>query len=188
LKNREDLILWKPQREFIQKLKALLVLRERMVKMKTQLEVPINESREFISSSIQKEVIKRCLRSAKSLQNDIDNIEKSISKLIQEDQRVRQQFDLITSVPGVGKITALNVIISTGEFTRIRDAKKFACYAGVAPFEHSSGSSIRGKTRVSKMANMTLKKFLHLGAMAAIQSCPELKDYYHRNVEAGKTK
>jgi transposase len=97
-----------------------------------------------------------------SLYKMIDNIEKSISKLIQEDQRVRQQFDLITSVPGVGKITALNVIISTGEFTRIRDAKKFACYAGVAPFEHSSGSSIRGKTRVSKMANMTLKKFLPL--------------------------
>jgi transposase len=188
LKNREDLIFWRPQRESIQRLKALLVLRERMVKMKTQLEVPINESQEFISSSIQKEMVKRCLKSIKALQRDIDDVEKSISKLVQDDQQIYQQYKLITSVPGIGKITALNVIVSTGEFARINEAKKFACYAGVAPFEHSSGSSIRGKTRVSKMANMTLKKLLHMAAMSAIQCCEELKIYYKRKLAVGKNK
>ena len=66
-----------------------------------------------------------------------------------------------SSVPGVGMITALNVIVATDEFEKISEVKKFACYAGVAPFEHTSGTSIRGKTRVSKLANMTLKKLLH---------------------------
>jgi transposase len=178
MKNREELIFWKPQRESIQRLQALLVLRERLVKMRTQLQVPINESKEFISSSLQTEIIKHSSKSIKALENDIDGIEESISKLIEADQQVSEQC----------KITALNIIITTGEFKRIQEAKKFACYAGVAPFEYSSGSSIRGKTHVSKMANMTLKKLLHLAAMSAIQCNEELKTFYKRKVESGKNK
>jgi transposase len=188
LKHLEELVLWKPQRESIQRLKALLVLRERMIKMKTQLEVPITESQEFVSSQIQKDIVKHCLKSIKALQQEIKRIEKSMSEVIQEDQQLTEQYKLVTSVPGIGKITALNVIITTGEFTKIKEAKKFACYAGVAPFEHSSGSSIRGKTRVSQMANMTLKKLLHLAAMSAIQCCDELKLFYQRKVQLGKNK
>jgi transposase len=62
---------------------------------------------------------------------------------LKEDAQLDHQYQLATSVTGIGKITALNMIVSTGEFTRIQQAKKFACYSGVAPFEHSSGSSIR---------------------------------------------
>lgn len=187
-KNREELCLWKPQRESIQRLKSLLTLRERFVKMKTQLEVPMNESQEFIASSIQKDTIRHCIKTIKALKSDIESVEESIAKLVREDQQIAEQFKIVTSVPGIGKITGLNVIISTGEFTRIREAKKFSCYSGVAPFEHSSGSSIRGKTRVSKMANMTLKRLFHLAAMSAIQCCDELKAFYNRKIALGKNK
>ena len=70
----------------------------------------------------------------------------------------------------------------------IPEAKKFACYVGVAPFEHTSGTSVRGKTKVSKMANMTLKKLLHMAAMSAIQCNEELKVFYQRKVAEGKNK
>jgi transposase len=188
LKNRENLTFWRPQRHCIQKLKALLATRERLVKVKVQLEVPLRECEEFIEPSIRKEMIRYCQRTLNSVQGDIDKIELAIEQVVKEDYQLNEQCTLATSVPGIGKITALNVIISTGEFTRITEAKKFACYAGVAPFEHTSGSSIRGKTRVSKMANMTLKKLLHLAAMSAIQCCEELKTFYHRKVAAGKNK
>jgi len=122
------------------------------------------------------------------LENDIEAIEKRIQEFIKEDDQLQQQYRIITSVPGIGKITALNVIVSTGEFSRINDPKKFACFTGVAPFEHTSGTSVRGRTRVSKMANMTLKRLLHLAAMSAIQYCDELKAFYKRKVEAGKNK
>lgn len=187
-KNQHDLSLWKPQRESIQKLKGMLVLRERLMKAKVQLEVPLVEAQEFIIPSLQKEILKHSSKSIDTINRDIACLEKSIAKLVKEDQQIAQQYKLASSVPGVGKITALNVIVSTGEFTRITEAKKFACYAGVAPFEHISGSSIRGKTRVSKMANMTLKRLFHMGAMTAIQHCPELSYYYHRKVDAGKNK
>lgn len=188
LRHRENLRFWQPQRDCIQQLKALLVLRERMVKMKVQLEVPLYECVEFVASSIFKQILVHSQRTIRALQIDIERIEKAIAKLVAADQQLSQQCRFATSVPGVGKITALNIIIATHEFSRIKDAKKFACYAGVAPFEHTSGSSIRGKTRVSKMANMTLKKLLHLAAMSAIQCSDELKIFYKRKVDSGKNK
>ena len=187
-RNWENLTFWKPQRHCIQKLKALLTTRERLVKIKVQLEVPLTECEEFIEPSIRKEMIRHCQKTLNSVQTDIDRIEQAIEQLVKEDSHLNEQCTLATSVPGIGKITALNMIISTAEFTRIREAKKFACYAGVAPFEHSSGSSVRGKTRVSKMANMTLKRLLHLAAMSAIQCCHELKAFYQRKVAVGKNK
>lgn len=187
-KNRQELRFWKPQRTIIQKLKAFLVLRERLVKMKVQMETPINEGQEYIEESIRKDLVKSCRSSIQALTKDISKVEKEINALVEQDIQVKEQFQLAVSVPGIGKITALNVIVSSGEFQRISEAKKFACYAGIAPFEHKSGSSIRGKTRVSKMANMTLKKLLHLAAMSAIQSCQELKAFYQRKVAEGKNK
>lgn len=188
LKNSETLRFWQPQRSSVQRLKALLALRERLVKVKVQLEVPVSESAEFVASSILKQTLTNCHRTLKALQSDIQRIEKAIEVLVSTDQQLSQQCRLATSVPGIGKITALNIIISTQEFSRIQDAKKFACYAGIAPFEHTSGSSIRGKTRVSKMANMTLKKLLHLAAMSAVQSNDELRIFYKRKVDSGKNK
>jgi len=187
-KNRQELKLWKAQRPVLQKLKALLCARERLIKVRVQIEVPINESGEFIDEQIQKTLVKTCQSTLKALKKDILRIEGEINCLVKEDPSLSHQTKLATSVPGVGKITALNVILTTGEFERITDVKQFACYAGVAPFEHSSGSSVRGKTRVSKMANMTLKKLLHMAAMSAIQCNEELKIYYERKVSTGKNK
>jgi len=187
-KNRENLTFWKPQKSSIQKLKVLLVTRERLIKAKIQLGVPINESEAFLDASIQKEMHRNCRHTLKALEKDIDKINQAIDELVKIDQQVAEQFHFATSVPGIGKITALNVIIATDLFTQITEAKKFACYSGIAPFEHSSGSSIRGKTRVSHMANMTLKKLLHLAAISAIQHCDELKAFYKRKVEEGKNK
>lgn len=187
-KNRQELKFWRPQRVAVQKIKALLATRERLVSIKVQLEVPICESEEFIEESIRKQMIKHCQKTLKAISADIDKIEDEIATLVKEDEQLNTQMQWATSVPGVGKITALNMIISTGEFERISQSKKFACYSGVAPFKHTSGTSIRGKTRVSKLANMTMKKLLHLAAMSAIQCCAELKAFYQRKVAEGKNK
>ena len=187
-KNRQDLKFWHPQRMVIQKLKAMLVVRERLIKVKNELLVPIAESNEFVEESIIKMMAAGCKHTIKTLERDITKTEEMIAKLVKDDAELKHQHKIATSVTGIGDITALNMIITTGEFKAIQEAKKFACYAGVAPFEHSSGSSIRGKTRVSKMANMTIKKLLHLAAMTAVQYDDELSAYYQRKVTQGKNK
>lgn len=187
-KNQGNLAFWKPQRLCVQKLKALLATRERLLKVKVQLEVPLKECEEFIDPLIRKGMVSHCKKTLNAVQTDIERIEQAIEQVVKEDSQLSEQCTLATSVPGIGTITALNMIVATSEFKRIAEAKKFACYAGVAPFEHTSGSSIRGRTRVSKMANMTLKKLLHLAAMSAIQYCEELKAFYQRKIAAGKNK
>ena len=66
---------------------------------------------------------------------------------------LKNQFELIKSVPGVGDKTAIYMLIVTRGFTAFNNARKFACYAGTAPFEYSSGSSIKGRTKVNHMAD-----------------------------------
>ena len=77
----------------------------------------------------------------------------AIETIIDEDPSLKQNFDLLQSIKGVGKIIALTTIIKTHNFTRFANARKFACYCGTAPFEHSSGTSIRKKSRVSHLAD-----------------------------------
>lgn len=187
-KNRENLRLWEPAREIIQRVRALLTVRERLVKMKVQLSVPLKECCDFVSPSIRKMIDKSTALTRKSLAKDIARTDQEIQTLVRSDHDLQTQYNQVTSVPGIGPITALHVIISTGEFKRISEPKKFACYSGIAPFEHSSGSSIRGKTRVSKMANMGVKKLLHLAAVAAVRHTGELQNYYERKLADGKNK
>ena len=187
-KNREELKFWRPQRSVIQKLQALLSLRDRLIKTKMQLETPIQESVGFIEPEIIKSLKGSSKATLKALDKDLAHLEKEINDLIRNDENLQQQFRQATSVPGIGKVTALHMIVATGEFERIKESKQFACYSGVAPFEHRSGSSIRGRTRVSKMANMTMKRLLHMAAMSAIQCCEEIKAFYQRKVAEGKNK
>ena len=185
-KNHAELKFWKPKREVIQKLKALLVVRDRLIMAKMQFEVPVMESKEFISKSISILAAKNCQSTLKALKNDIRKVDQEISKLIKHDIGLSAQMKLATSVTGIGTIIAANMIITTNEFKDIREHKKYACYSGIAPFEHRSGKSIWGKTRVSHMANKRMKTLLHLGARSAIQHSPELKQYYHRKRAEGK--
>jgi transposase len=187
-KNLQELVFWRPQRLVIQKMQALLSLRQRLLKTKVQLEVPLRESVGFLDESIAKE-LRQCNRAPlTSIKKSLKQVEEMLHRIVLNDSCVATQVEQITSVPGLGIITAANMIVATGEFTRIKESKKFACYAGVAPFEYSSGSSVRGRTRVSNLANMNIKTLLHLSAMAAIKSNYEIRDFYQRKVAQGKNK
>jgi len=188
IKNRQDLVFWKPQRLTLQKIQTLLSLRERFIKTKVQLEVPVKESVGFVDESVIKNLSGHNGRVIRQINKEIKAVDSQLQQLIKQDSSISVQVDQATSVPGIGPITALNMIITTGEFKKITHPKKYACYAGVAPFEHRSGSSIRGKSRVSKMANMSIKRLLHMSAMAAIRYNPELKAFYARKTAEGKNK
>lgn len=185
---RDKIRLWQPPRIILQKLAALSALRQRLLMVRQQLQQPINEQQHFIDSKLQKQLFKTCQASLKAINIDLKDAEKQMSDLIQKDDYLKQVFELVTSVPGVGKVIAIELLVATEEFKAINEPKKLACHAGVAPFEYRSGSSVRGKTRVNVHARKRLKSLLHLGAMAAIGSKGELQDYYQRKVLQGKNK
>lgn len=187
-KNVENLKIWQPQRPSLIKLKALLTLRERLIKVKVQLMRPLGEGDEFLGAPLAKALASATKNSLKAIKADLQKAEQEILQTVRADEKLQGQFSRATSVTGIGTITALHMIVASGEFERIASPKKFACHAGVAPFEHSSGTSVRGRTRVSKMADMNIKRLLHMAALSASQTKGELRDYYLRKVEEGKNK
>ncbi|MBL0309158.1 MAG: IS110 family transposase [Bacteroidetes bacterium] len=187
-KNRAEIKLWQSPRAVITQLKQLTGMRDRLIAAKKQLEVVLKENESFQAKQVTKYMAACCKKSIHALATDIAATEKKIKEVIENDSELKRLFTIVTSVPGVGVVTATSIVISTNEFKRIKEPRKYACYAGVAPFEHSSGSSVRGKTRVSRKANLHAKSLLHMVAMTAILHNPEMKLYYTRKVAEGKSK
>jgi len=173
---------------YLLKLKNLMAFRERLVKTNVGLKNAIKDLKnlgELIDNTF---IINQSEQHQKLIEKQINDTDKQIEVTLKEDDQIKKQFDLINSVVGIGLITAVAFIIYTQNFTAFSNGRQFACYAGVAPFEHSSGSSIRGKTKVSPLANRKMKALLSNCASAAIQHDPELKLYYHRKLKEGKAK
>ena len=187
-KNQEDARIWRPTNDTLDQVKHLNALRDRLVDTKKRLVTPVEEFHQVGELKFYKLLQKAMKASVEAIEDDIAKIDKQIKTLIDKDSSLKELYALITSVVGVGVQTAINLLIYTDGFTLFDDARKLACYAGVAPFEHSSGSSIRGKTRVSKLANMKLKSVLQMAALSAVRYDHQLKDYYEKNVAKGKAK
>ncbi len=118
-------------------------------------------------------------------EKDLTSVEEAIQDLIKRYDKLNELFNRIISIEGVGKITTQELIVTTNEFTNFSPSKSFACYGGIAPFEHRSGSSVSGRSRVSYRANLDLKKILHL---AAIRAIGKFNVYFERKVKEGKNK
>lgn len=187
MKNSNEAIIYSPPRKEIDTIRNLLSLREKLVTTKSSLLSNIKELKSFdkeiarLSEKLQKSTIK-------GINSDLKKIEKQLNDIVNNDQNISHIFKLATSVTGIGKVTALFLICFTNEFTMYHSPRQLACYAGVVPFEYTSGKSVRSKPKVHYMANKKLKKQLHLCAMSAIINDPELKHYYKRKVAEGKSK
>jgi transposase len=184
-KNREELRLWQPKREVIQELSHLSATRSRLLDAQKRIKTAVKESKGFVSKSISSKNEKLCQSTLNAIKSDLEKVEKAIDQLIESDKELKRLFSIVTSVSGVGTVTATEIIIATNEFKDIHDPKKFACYSGVAPFTKESGL-FKGKARVSHMANKKVKTLLHLAALVAIQYNKEIREYYERKVNVEK--
>jgi transposase len=171
--------------EEVQKLKLLQSEREKIVECIKQMS-STSENKEFYPKELTKSLMKINERCIKDLKKNLDKVEFEIKRIIDENEKLKQQMTLITSIPGIGKQTALYLIIASNQFQNFKDWRKMACYAGIAPFEYSSGTSIRGRNKVSHFADKRLKSLLHMCALVSIRNNKELKLYYERKKEEGK--
>lgn len=187
-KNLDRLRLWKPMDTTLEKIKHLATLRERLVDTVKRLTVPVQEFEERGDLAMAKLLTRSMKKTLTALDKDLAAVESQIIDIVGQDDNLNQLYKIITSVVGIGFVTAINLIIHTQGFSIMNDARKLACYCGVAPFEYSSGSSIRGKTKVHNMANKKIKCNLHMASITAVKHDPELKKYYERKVAEGKNK
>ena len=184
---KDKLVVDLPPSDALKRLQLLHSTRERLVRHRASLTCAIKEYRHI--GIPEKDILMQTqLQLIKNFDKQIEKLMTEIETIIDEDQSLKQNFHLLQSIKGIGKIIALTTIIKTHNFTRFANARKFACFCGTAPFEHSSGTSIRKKSRVSHLADKQMKSLLDLSAKSAIQYDKELREYYLKRTEAGKTK
>jgi len=170
------------------KLQQLITLRGRLV---TQRAGYISSKKEYKCMIKQKSnelLFSVHTKTIHYMAKQIDAIELEMVELIKEDEKLNKLYNLMTSINGVGLILAANMLVTTNCFTSFNDGRKFACYAGIAPFEKQSGTSLNIKAKVSHYANKNMKVLLSLSAFSAIQYDPELKAFYQRRIKDGKSK
>lgn len=185
---KEKLKSFEMPKDAVLKLKKLLSLRDKMVRQRGTYKAEIKELKEVFQSQNHQSVIKTQKKMIDYMSKQISTIEQEIKALIRQDEKISKTYDLITSVKGIGFVLAVNLIVATNCFTCFTNSRKFACYAGIAPFEKQSGTSLKSKSRVSQLANKKLKSLLNMAAFTAVQSDPELKLYYLERVLSGKSK
>lgn len=167
-------------------LKDLISARTKLLKQRTGIGVSVKELGN-VNGKEHQALIEKALKSAiEGIARSISNVEDQIKKIITGNRDFKRNYKLLMSIPGVGHVTAVYLIGCTGNFAARPSGKELACYAGVAPFEQSSGISIKGRPKVHRMANKELKKLLHMCALSLIQHNQELKEYYKRKKDEGK--
>ena len=183
---KDMLVETKQPDKVLERLTMLHSTRDRLVKLRAALICAVKEYKSILKES--DTMIQSQLRLIKAIGEQIKKIETETDQLMEKQQSINQNFQLLKSIKGIGKVTATAAIIKTGNFKRFSTARKFACYCGTAPFEHSSGTSIQRKTRISHLADKAMKTLLDQSAKSAIQYDKELKSFYQRRVDEGKSK
>lgn len=183
---QDKAIAYQQPDELTKELTALTHVRETLLNQRLALE---NQLREAKTHNVELYTIlkKEFSPAVKTFTKQITQVEKLINEKVQGSPEVSVNMGLLQSIPGIGKQTALMFILVTGNFKLFHSPKQMACYAGVVPFPHQSGTMKR-RERVSKHANQPLKKLLHLAAMAAIRATGDIKLYFIRKVKEGKNK
>lgn len=171
--------------DFIE-IKTLLALRQRLVKQRATNRAQMKDNVLCMMGTMRPLVKAELERQLKALDRSITKLEKAVDALLAKDPELVRKNHLAQSVSGVGPVLAYELIAHTAGFTRFTSPRQLVCYVGAAPFERSSGTSVRGRTGTSSFANQRLKSLLRMAALGAVRVNGDLRDYYLRKLEQGK--
>jgi transposase len=173
---------WTPLPPEVRELQALVRRLESLIEMRV-----MEENR--LSSGITVEVVRDSVEEHLAyLSEQIGRTEKLIRKHINNHPGLKQQSQLLDSIPGIAETTAALLLSEMTDITQYRSARQVAAYAGLVPRERQSGSSVRGRTRLSKIGNARLRRALYFPAITALR-CSEFFQSWARGLqERGKSK
>ena len=134
-------------------------------------------------------VVRRDLaRSLRAQQRAIERLTRQARKLIAQDPQLRERFELLDSIPGIGESSAVQLLGELAVLAPDLQARQWVAYAGMDPREHTSGSSVHKKPRISKAGNKYLRHSLFMPALVAVRHDPYLGAFYQHLLAKGKFK
>jgi transposase len=177
--HKDKLKLYEKPSDNIKKLQYLLTERRQYMRQRTAL-INLDCAMGKYGTS---ETRSRSESAKKHCEKLVKKVEDQMLAIIYSDPDVKRNYDLISSVKGIGLINAINTIVYTNNFKSFETPRRYACYIGVAPFDHTSGTSVKGRTQVSKICRTQQKAELSMAARSAIVSDPGLRKYYLRKMK-----
>ncbi|SDR91914.1 Transposase [Gramella sp. MAR_2010_147] len=162
----------------------LLSLQDLYLKQRTAVKNKIHGEKTLGTPS--KTISRSLNRMLKQLEKELAKIETKLETLVKETQQ--DQLEQLTSIPGMGKKTAMLLIVLTDGFTGFENARQLCCYAGITPTIRQSGTSVRGRSRISKVGNRKLRNLLFMCSFTACKTNKACRELYERIVEKGKSK
>ncbi len=188
IKHQDRLKLFEAPKKVLQRLRQYLKTRQMLVKLKVAVQAQhkdVMSNEVFADMSALSKMLQQELASLKA---KIKECEEAMEELLASEPAIYKNRQLLKTIIGIGLINIVTMICQTENFTRFTETRKYACYCGIAPFEYSSGTSIRGRTKVSHYANKEMKHLLAQAVQSAKIHDPQLKAYYERKLAEGKHK
>jgi len=169
---------WRPPSGSERALRALVLRHQALVEIQTQEKNRMESARDEIRESLQTHL--------KWLADELERIEQAIRQTIDDDPDLRGKRELLDSIPGLGERTIAVLLAYVGHAQRFGTAKQFAAFAGLSPRLYESGSSVRGKPRLSKVGHTALRRALYMPAMVALYKTTWGKLFRERLAANGK--
>jgi transposase len=155
---------WQPPAPEVKKLQALVRRLEELNGMLTQERNRLATADEVVRPSIEEVIL--------VLQERINHLRGLISDHIDQNPKLRANRDLLQSIPGIGPTTSAIILAEFGDVERFGDARHMASFCGLTPRHRQSGSSVRGKSRLSKTGSSRIRKALYMPALVAMKHNP----------------
>ncbi|CAK8714845.1 Transposase IS116/IS110/IS902 family protein [Candidatus Electrothrix laxa] len=171
-------VQWEAPPETLRELRALVTRRDALEAMKTQECNRLHVARAAVLDGIEKHI--------EYLKEEIGNVDAEIKRKIDDDPKLKQQRELLDTVPGLGLKTIPVLLSFFGGVLHFGNARQAAAYAGLDPRQHESGSSIYRKPRLSKMGHVLLRKSLYMPAMVAVNRTEWGREFKARLAANGK--
>ncbi len=173
---------WSPPAPQLRELQALVRRLESLIEMRVA-----EENR--LSSGIAVDAVRHSLEAHIAyLREQIKQTEELIQKHINNHPDLKEQSELLDSIPGIGNTTAALLLAEITNITQYKGARQVAAYAGLVPRQRRSGNSVRGRVQLSKVGNARLRKALYFPAITALRCSNFFKSWADGLRERGKCK
>ena len=171
---------WQPPHKMYNELKQLTRERDQLISEQTQVKNQLHAEKSGAWPN--KQSIKRMQQRIRFLSNQMEEIQKEIHQIVNQNEFLKEKIKKVCTIKGVGLLTAVTVVAETNGFNLIRNKKQLVSYAGLDVITKDSGISVKSKPRISRKGNKYLRKCLHYPALSAIRSTDNMKTLFKRLV------
>jgi transposase len=186
-RNRDKAKAYQLPDEDMCNLERLMSYRRLLIKNKKGLLVSAVEVRaQYQRNKTTRFIYERSMSQVNRINKDIKECEASMMEIIEANESLKENYDIVSSIKGIAFVNTITILIATQNFTTFENSRQFACYAGLAPFGKTSGTSIHVTPHVSHYADKNIKSLLTQAALVAIKFNPQMRDYYQRKISEGK--